>query len=118
MKDQKKNVVTRESALGFAKLVSDSFQDIRNSLRSSDVYSFACEDMAENIDLSIFKKDDNIFLELNDFIIRSLSCQSMLECLSSMEKFFHPIIQDLNTKIAPNLNCLSLRYLVKMENTR
>ena len=118
MKDHQKNAVTRESATNFAKLVSDSFQDIRNSLRSSDVFSYANENMAENIDKSIFKKNDDIVLEMDEFILNSLSCQSMLECLSAMEKFFHPVLESLGNKIPPNLNSLSLRYLVKMENSR
>ena len=114
MKDPKEEFVTINSAVEFAKLIKNSFQSKKKS-RSGDILGKMLEnvDLVNEIKTKLFDQNHNK-LSLKNFVIKAISTPISLKCLSILERFFHPVIIEMERDIETNLNCLSLRYLLRL----
>ena len=69
--------------------------------------------LVKEMEKLLFEEKNKKYRE-NEFITKAISSPCVLYCLAILERFFHPVIMQLEEQIETNLNTLSLSYLLKL----
>ena len=116
-KDEK--LLEKKNALEFVEMFDEKQKKSKKSTPDLGECSlvYTKSEIIIEIEEKLFEGKD-LALGLDEFVSKSLSIHSVLQCLCILENFFYPIIEEMNKKVAPNLNSLSLRFLTNYQKVR
>lgn len=117
--DPKRNFLEKESVFEFVDRFIYQPEIIKRSIPnlSSEKLSSAQQEMFKEIEEKLFEGQDK-FVGLDEFIIKSLSIPIMIACISVLENFFQPIVEQMEKRSPFNMNTLSLKYVTRFQKLR